>query len=445
METLDSPFKWVVPLFFKETDRCKLLQSNSVLRHLMYEWKEDAVAKQYEDHLRTLDQARASLQVLRFATTTSLQSAGASFSLKIEHLSKPGLNENVRHHLNVLDNEVMVITLRFYAILEETKRLAKMRHTFVSQAVKIKGELDRMVKRYKDFGAFLEFETWGSSKFSYIEPSSPQFERCSKAVQENSLPEMFQNSNYSRLKLRAAFKIESSYLQKNFQKLASNRSSLKGVFVSANKKQVLGVVLLGFKNQSNFPEESVNLFRRHLLRIPSKLKHKSKVESFLSNCEGFSSLRVSSASTLKKDKKRLEAEDNLIVVLFLGRAVLPRDTTKEQEVKDFESVLPEYLLLCTKERAYFPLQSKAIFPVQLLEPANVTTAEEFYTAVSRAIEQSESIRKNIRNEFRELLEAYRRRLSPRQPAGLLQSFSLAVSSLRSQRQELSAILAKTPS
>jgi hypothetical protein len=443
METLNAPFKWVVPLFFKETDRCKLLQSNSVLRHLMYEWKEDSVTRQNEEHTRTLELVRASLQILRFATTTALQTAAKNFSLKVEHVCRPGVDENIRHHLNVLDNEVMVMTLRFYAILEETKRLATLRHQFVAQAIELKSELDRLVKRFKEFSAFVEFETWGSAKLAYIEASSPQFESCASAVQDNSLPELFENSSYSRLKLRAAFKIENPALQSDFQKRFSSTSMLRGAFVSVTKKQVAGVVLLGFREQTDFVESSRSLFQRKLLRIPAKLKHKSRVESFLANSEGFTSpLTLSSASTLKKDKRRLKADDNCVIVLFLCRALIPRDSAKEQEIKDFQNVLPEYLLLCTKERTVFPLKQTAVFPVQLLEQSEVDTPEDFYSAVSKAVDQSQAVRNSLRNEFRELIDNYRRRLQPRQPVGLLQSFSVAVSALRAQRQELAAALAR---
>ena len=130
----------------------------------------------------------------------------------------------------------MISILKYYAILEEHKRLALVKYEHVKSAITLKTEIEKISRRIQILSSALAFETFGSIKISKLEPNSQQFARCDKAVNENIRQGMFKDSGFVSLKLFTAFKIENSALLKNFDKKVkySENSLLKGLFLPVN-------------------------------------------------------------------------------------------------------------------------------------------------------------------------------------------------------------------
>jgi hypothetical protein len=93
------------------------------------------------------------------------------------------------------------------------------------------------------FASYLTFETHNSVKIRRIEKGNIKFNRCQKALLDNSKDNFFSNDpvlsqHYEKLELIEAFKIENGVLLKGFE-LHLRRfkdSFLKGLFVPVSKK-----------------------------------------------------------------------------------------------------------------------------------------------------------------------------------------------------------------
>jgi hypothetical protein len=57
---------------------------------------------------------------------------------------------------------MLIVTLRYYAILEEHKRLTELQCNFNRENLQTHSFNSKLTRRLDEFNAKLEFETWGS-------------------------------------------------------------------------------------------------------------------------------------------------------------------------------------------------------------------------------------------------------------------------------------------
>ena len=96
------------------------------------------------------------------------------------------------------------------------------------------------------FASYLSFETHQTVTLKKIEKGNMKYNRCQKALNDNSKESFFTKDPilslyYEKLELIEAFKIENSVLLKEFDSRLrkSKESFLKGLFVPVSKKSII--------------------------------------------------------------------------------------------------------------------------------------------------------------------------------------------------------------
>ena len=420
---LYKPEFLVVPLFFDqdkdELPLGKLLQPDSVLKYLMDGWKEEAILRQYEEIIAHMRLSHTRTQQARKDRCQALATLMTSLPDRISSLFKQrnSLSEqwesSVQSVTAAVENDILIIILKYYAVTEEHKRLAELQHNFIQKSLASTDEALRMFRRLNEFAASLEFETLSAVKLVKLTPDSSQFQRCRKALGENQKMEMFGN-HWKGLKLLQAYKVENALVLSKFERgLATSKALLKGLFISVSKKQLPGLVILGPQSSELIKSQGVNLYRQNFYRVPSTVSHKSKVEAFLAASDGFPKVVMASTScTLEKDRKRLESEENCVAYIVLCRAAVSRKKTEsegnEYMFQDYSALYPEYLLVCTKEPALVLQQSSPIIPVSLasdnrpdsvLVTRNESISRMFADAYDASETQRTAFKADIRDSF----------------------------------------------
>jgi hypothetical protein len=431
---ITCPEKFVLPLYFQKDqqgDLLKLFQKDSILEHLLDPWKPEAVKSiSYEDSslVKYMHTHFLSLKSPIFA---NLKQYKDKFNEIIKQISSGTdiyltiLQDSFIKTLTGLDNEVMISILKYYAILEEHKRLFQVKYQHISSAVSLKTKIEKVNRRLTDLSFILKYETYSGIVITKLDPNSPQFSRCDKAVCENAKSQVFKGTNYSSLKLCSAFKIENSSLLKSFEKKVKNseNSTLKGLFISVNKKQLPGVCIFGPQSDEFIKSVGSEYYFKNYLRIPSEYIGKNKIDEFIKTTEGFpAEILASSNSTLIKDHKKIRDASNCIISLILCRAIISKSKndpgfnpdTQEFKINDFTTVYPEYILICTKEKSFYEVvpQQHLVIPVKLTDLnysnsiSNKMSVETFYNYINKAFEQSQSQRNKLRNELAGLFDGF---------------------------------------
>lgn len=431
---ITSPEKFIIPLYFKPEEQgelSKLFQKDSIIEQLWDPWRLEAVkAISYED-ISLLKYMHSHFLSLKSPIFASLKDSKDRFFELVKSLLSSNdvystiLQETFTKNINSLDNEIMINILKYYAILEEHKRLAELKYDHIKSAILLKTEIEKLSRRIQELGLALQFETCNSIKLTKLDTSSQQFARCDKAVNENIRPNLFKDSGYISLKLCVAFKIENPSILKSFEhKIKSSENSiLKGLFIPVTKKQIPTVCIFGFQSNDFIKNQSRSTYFKQICRMPSEFIGRTKIDEFLLHCEGFTGeLFGSTSSTLLKDEGKISNPNNCLVLLVLCRTIVSRNKqdsgfnndTQEYKVTDFSSLYPEYVLICTKEKCFFEVVPKkhCIIPVKLVDlnyanaNSNKMTVDNFYTHVSKAAESSASQRAKLKSELSSGFETF---------------------------------------
>jgi len=422
---LYKPEFLVVPLFF-DPDKDdlpigKLLQPDSVLKYLMDAWKEEAILRQYEEviaHMRlahTRNQQGHKDRSQGLATILTALPERFSCLFRQPNVLSEQWESAAQTVTASIENDILILILKYYAVVEEHKRLAELQHAFVQKSLASTDEALRMVRRLNELAACLEFETLSAVRLGKLAPDSSQFQRCRKAMMENQRTDMFAG-RWKGLKLVQAYKVENALVLSKFERgLATSKAMLKGLFITVSKKQLPALVLLGPQSSELIKSQGINLYRQNFYRVPSTIGHKSKVEAFLAASDGFPKVITASAScTLEKDRKRLESEDNCVFYIVLCRAAVSRKkldseanvSAVEYTFQDYSTLYPEYLLVCTKEPVLVLQQAVPIIPVSLAaegrpESALLSRSEFLSRLFADAFDSSEKQRAAFKAEIRQ--------------------------------------------
>ena len=426
MPGITCPEKFVIPLYFKpkeQGDLSKLFQKDSILEHLFDPWKPEAVkAITYEDSclLKYMHSHFLSLKSPIFAVLKQYKDRFSSLSKHLvseEDIYSVILQESFMKNLTSLDNDIMINVLKYYAVLEEHKRLTHLKYEHIKTAISLKTEIEKLSRRITELSHSLNFETCSGIKITKLDPNSQQFSRCDKAICDNIKAQSFKDTPFSSIKLCVAFKIDNSHLLKSFEKKlkTSENSMLKGLFISISKKQVPTVTIFGLQTGEFMRGQAVSAYFKTYCRLPYEFIGKTKTESFLKASEGFpSEITASSFSTLSKDEKKLGSNSNAVIILVLCRSIISKSKadsgfnpeTQEYKLSDLTCVYPEYILICTKEKTNFEIvpQKHCIIPVKLTDlsysspTSNKMTIDNFYANMTKAAEQSQLQRAKLKSE-----------------------------------------------
>lgn len=422
---LYKPEFLVVPLFF-DPDKDdlpigKLLQPDSVLKYLMDGWKEEAILRQYEEVIAHMRLAYTRNQQTRKDRFQGLATMLTSLPERLSSLFKQRniLSEQWESAAQTVtasvENDILILVLKYYAVVEEHKRLAELQHSFVQKSLASTDEALRMLRRLNELAACLEFETLSAVKLVKLTQDSSQFQRCRKAMLENQRTDMFAG-RWKGLKLIQAYKVENALVLSKFERgLTASKAMLKGLFITVSKKQLPSLVLLGPQSSELIKSQGINLYRQNFYRVPSTLGHKSKVEAFLAASDGFPKVITASAScTLERDRKRLESEENCVVYVVLCRAAVSRKkpdaevnaNAVEYTFQDYSALYPEYLLVCTKEPVLALQQAVPIIPVSLTaegrpESALLSRSDFLSRTFSDSFDTSDKQRAAFKAEIRQ--------------------------------------------
>jgi hypothetical protein len=123
--------------------------------------------------------------------------------------------------------------------------------------------------------AYLSFETHQGVQLKRIEKGNIKYQRCQKALKENSKGTFFSKDPliaqyFDRLELVEAFKIENSSLLRHFEarlRKSGKESFLKGLFVPVKKRKIVEHALFGFQRMNDLPTIK-SAYRNNYLRIP---------------------------------------------------------------------------------------------------------------------------------------------------------------------------------
>ncbi|CAG9318211.1 unnamed protein product [Blepharisma stoltei] len=423
-----NPEKLIIPLFFNKKEQgelSRLFRPDSVLKHLMDQWKEDTVKAGLQEDISLMKYLYSRLPLVKSYLAGKLKIIGQSFEDRIEVVGNLGdiferlYEEEFRRNLDSIENEILISTLKYYAILEEHKRLSQVKYEHIKQAVGLKKDIEEISRKLQEYSAVLQFETWGAVKLIKLDEYNPQLSRCEKALQDNIKSSIFQGTNFSSLKLCHAFKIENQINLKPFeQKLKESQNSvLKGMFLSVRKKTLPSLVLLGAKTNEYVNERGIVDIREKYLRIPESIANKIKSETYIKSGEGLpEQIYMSTSSTLEKDRKKLTSDKNCMLILVLCRVILPKNkqeagydqNTQEFLITDFSTIYPEYILICTKEKSYFEVipEKSMIIPAKLMDlsystplTSNKMNTETFYSSVTKALDQSQQQRRKLKSDL----------------------------------------------
>lgn len=432
---ITCPEKFIIPLYFKPEEQgelSKLFQKDSIIEQLWDPWRLEAVkAISYED-ISLLKYMHSHFLSLKSPIFASLKDSKDRFFELVKYLINSKdlysniLQETFTKNINALDNEIMINILKYYAVLEEHKRIAQLKYDHIASAIALKIEIEKLSKRLQELGLALQFETCNSIKLTKLDTNSQQFARCDKAVNENIRPNLFKDSGFISLKLCIAFKIENSSILKTFDsKIKSTENSiLKGLFVPITKKQIPSICIFGFQPNEFIKNRGRSTYFKQICRMPSEFARRTKIDEFLTQCEGFiGDIHGSTSSTLLKDEEKIANSNNCLVLLVLCRAIVSRNKqdsgfnneTQEYKVTDFSNLYPEYVLICTKEKNVFEVvpNKHCIIPVKLTDlnysnssNSNKMSVDTFYTYVNKAIESSVTQRAKLKNELNTGIETF---------------------------------------
>ena len=415
---MTRPEKVVIPLFFKKTDRgelTKLFRKDSVLKYMMDNWKEEAVLGQIQEDIQQLKETHPQSSYLN----TKLKALKAAFSRSVQKMLTTNdqlefdSEKAFRKFKENLEKEVVSKVFKYYAILEEHKRLANLKYEHIKQKLFLTLKIEKVNKKLLEFSKAVKFETWNYIKLIPVDEHSTQFSRCQKALHDNLKSGVFQGTYFTSLKLQKAFKIQNQHLLKHFEKLAAQEenSFVKGLFTSVSKKQIPGLTLFGPKTNSYIKHSGFSLLREKLTRVPKSVLGKSKLEEFLSESKGFTKFLASKYSVLQKDLPRIQDSNNSVFYIVLSRMIIDKKLTQEEllelEVQNMDTVYPEYVMICTKEKGYFEIvpEHDMLVPAYISEASysnpfqsNRINSESFLNLCSKALDQSFHKRRMLRKE-----------------------------------------------
>ena len=414
----------VVPLFFHpdkdDLPMGKLLQPDSVLKYLMDSWKEEAILRQYEEIIAHLRLSHTRGQQIKKEHIDGLAVLIAAVGDKLTNVFqlRDVISEQwesaYQTSIAAVENDILISILKYYAVLEEHKRLSELQHSLVQRTISSTEEALRLFRRLNEYSACLEFETLSAVKLVKLTSDSTQFQRCRKAMLDNQKADMFAGKVWKGLKLMQAYKVENSLVLSKFERgLASSKAMLKGLFISVSKKQLPALILLGPQSSELIRTQGVNLYRQNFYRVPSTIGHKSKVEAFLAASDGFpKTITASMSCTLEKDRKKVENEENAVFYIVLCRVALSRkksesevNANNEYVFTDYSAIYPEYILICTKEPVLVLQQAYPIIPVSLApegrpESALLSKTEYFSRVIAESFENSNKQRVLLRDDIR---------------------------------------------
>jgi hypothetical protein len=436
---ITCPEKYLVPLYFKPENRgelSKLFQKDSIFEHLWDPWRPDAVkAVSYED-TSLLKYMHSHFLSLKSPVFASLKTQKERFSDIFRQLTSSSdvysniLQDTFMKNLNNLDNDIMISILKYYAVLEEHKRLSQVKYEHVNSAISLKRDIEKLTKKVSDLAASLQFETCGAIKVLRLDHENTHFSRCDKAVSDNIRAGYFKDSGFTSLKVRVAFKLENFGMLKTFEKKikTSENCMLKGLFMSINPKQISTITTFGLQTSDFISNNIMKTYYKEICSLPADFVGKTKIEEYLRECEGFpNEINASTSSTLLADEKKLCSSNNCIIILLLCRSIISRNKsesglnpeTQEYKITDFSNVYPEYLLICTKEKNNFEVvpNKYCIIPVKLTDlnysspNSNKMSIEGFYSYVNKAVENSQNQRNKLKSEVMGQIEGFWGRMS----------------------------------
>ena len=198
---------------------------------------------------------------------------------------------------------------------------------------------------------------------------------------------------------------------------------VKTVFVSISKKHIPALALFGFKKQSYIKNESILEYRQKYYRLPEFLNYRSKAEVFIQASDGFKNkISVSQYCTLDRDKKKLESDSNHAIYLVLCKVCIPKvkeeiglNKLVEFNIEDFDSLLPEYVIICSKQRDYYEILPNHfnIIPVKIIDyesqdrsSINFCTYDSFIASLEQGYENSKKQRDKLKEQMKSLLKEF---------------------------------------
>ena len=168
----------------------------------------------------------------------------------------------------------MLIAFKVNGLLQYRRQLEQQK----SDIIEIESNMNKLrlqhIYKLNRFSSYLHFETHQCIQIKHIENGHVKFNRCQKALLDNSKDTFFTQDSilsqyYDKLELIEAFKIENNVLLRDFEaSLRKYKSSfLKGLFVPISKKNILQLCLFGFKAPKT-GEDQQAMYRSKFLQIP---------------------------------------------------------------------------------------------------------------------------------------------------------------------------------
>jgi hypothetical protein len=431
---ITCPEGLIIPLFFEKGDKGeleKLLRPDSVLKHLLDNWKEDAVNAKIQDAQNVMKILLAKQQDIKKPIISELNLLRSAFLYKIK--SCVSLDDRFMQHIrnlfrkemNAIENDFLIYTLRYYAILEEHKRLSELKHRIIQQNIVLRSEIERINRRLQEFSCYTEYETWGSVLFNKLDTDDIHYTRCSSAIKESIKSSMFENTAYGGLKICYAYKISNPFLTANFEERVANstNSLVKSVFVSVSKKHIPAMVLFGFKKHSYIKNDSIPYYRKNFYRLPEFLNYRSKSEVFIQASDGFKNkISASSSCTLERDRKKFESDVNHAIYLVSCKLCIPKGRedpslyrSGEFSIEEFDCLLPEYVIICCKMREYYEILPNHfnIIPVKIIDyessdrsSVNICNYETFFAKLDSAYDNSKRQREKLKEQMQLFLKEF---------------------------------------
>ena len=339
----------------------------------MNDWKEEYILNKYNQQINLLECVKDRIKHVKNYILQKSENMSSSFLNKLSSVPETQSSflfyedEVINEEKHNFQNEMVKCSIKFYAMLEDKKKIEGYKHAFISYELKFSKKIQQVLNKINVFATHLELETDGAIQVRQISNSNNQFFRCKKALQNNIKANFFEGTEYSSLCLTEAFKIENTPLLQRFEEKLSetHKATLKGLFSRIDESQLLSMITFGISDYHPYSD-----YTRKLLRIPTSIlkeyrtkEARSVVEQGLTHSKAFKlPIYLSAYSTMPEIKallKESSSSDTSIILIILCRVIVQgkRENTKDQEifyssmkeayeVHSYNLIYPEYILLC---------------------------------------------------------------------------------------------------
>ena len=319
-----------------------MLESDSVLKYLMDEWKEEAVEEEYKNKLylsRTVKTCCNRNDITTFIKMKIKQLNMSIFTLATNE-SQFVIKERdiIEELLDKTDDIIIDLTFKYYMYLKQLKELEKEENEYNIKKLNLEKKLNLQSEDILKFASVLYFESNKSICLKKIPQNNTQFARWEKALRDNSVKTFFKELDYEDFQLCEAYRIENSIKLTEFEEKLSKweNAVLKGLFSVISWEQVPNLIVYGISEP-----KSLDYYDENILRVPQRFIDSWNIPKIVKPLlEKSSSVQlpfhtsIYSTSKMLFDKLNEEpADSGKWYYLLLSRAIVNNNNPVVQEQK----------------------------------------------------------------------------------------------------------------